>query len=208
MKVQNTVPKLVDVKSNLASNLVKYRKAVNLTQAELAERLNYSDKAVSKWERGESVPDLAVLKQLADFYGVKIDTLLDTPKPEPKTYLNISRKRFIISAIAALSVWLIAVIAYAFIEIIFPSFSGKTWLAFIIATPITLMILSILTSVWGNNFWNMMFHSFLTWTTITAIYLILINALISPPATLWLIFLTGLPAQGIIIFRFFYKRIK
>ena len=42
----------MDIKLNLAENLVKYRKHFNLTQAELAEKLNYSDKAVSKWERG------------------------------------------------------------------------------------------------------------------------------------------------------------
>ena len=59
----------MDIKENLARNLTLYRKASNLTQAELAEKLNYSDKAVSKWERGESVPDLYVLKQLADFYN-------------------------------------------------------------------------------------------------------------------------------------------
>ena len=57
----------MDIKENLAQNLTRLRKAEGLTQAELATKLNYSDKAVSKWERGESVPDLYVLKQLADF---------------------------------------------------------------------------------------------------------------------------------------------
>ena len=75
----------MDIKENLAQNLAYYRKGVALTQAELAEKLNYSDKAVSKWERGESVPDLYVLKQLADFYGVTIDSLISEPNKSNTT---------------------------------------------------------------------------------------------------------------------------
>ena len=60
----------MDIKENLANNIASHRKALKLTQAELAQKLNYSDKAVSKWERGEAVPDLVVLKQIADFFGI------------------------------------------------------------------------------------------------------------------------------------------
>ena len=79
----------MDIKENLAKNLTLYRKACGLTQAELAQKLDYSDKAVSKWERGESVPDLYILKKLADFYGVTIDALISEPPKSilpPKTY--------------------------------------------------------------------------------------------------------------------------
>ena len=69
-----------DWKQTVAGNLAALRKARQLTQAQLAEQLHYSDKAVSKWERGESLPDLAVMKQLADFYGILIDDLLLTPE--------------------------------------------------------------------------------------------------------------------------------
>ena len=82
----------MDIKENLAENLISYRKAANLTQAELAEKLNYSDKAVSKWERGESFPDLYVLKQIADFYGVTIDTLINEPKKPEKAEREIRKK--------------------------------------------------------------------------------------------------------------------
>ncbi|MBR5722330.1 MAG: helix-turn-helix transcriptional regulator [Oscillospiraceae bacterium] len=68
-----------DWKHVVASNLVRLRKANQLTQLQLAEQLHYSDKAVSKWERGESLPDLAVMKQLADFYGIRIDDFLNDP---------------------------------------------------------------------------------------------------------------------------------
>ena len=57
----------------LAKNLVYYRKASGLTQLELADKFNYSDKSISKWERGEGFPDVFVLKSLADFYGINVD---------------------------------------------------------------------------------------------------------------------------------------
>lgn len=65
-----------DLKNVLAENLIKYRKAANLTQAELAEKINYSDKAVSKWERAAGMPDVDVLKQIADLFGVTVDDML------------------------------------------------------------------------------------------------------------------------------------
>ena len=57
----------------IANNLVKSRKNAKLTQLELAEKLMYSDKNVSKWERGDSVPDVVILKQLADIYGITVN---------------------------------------------------------------------------------------------------------------------------------------
>ena len=68
-----------DWKHVVAANLVRLRKDHQLTQLQLAEMLHYSDKAVSKWERGESLPDLAVMKQLADYYGIRIDDFLNDP---------------------------------------------------------------------------------------------------------------------------------
>ena len=65
-----------DLKKIIARNIVDLRRANNMTQLELAEKLNYTDKAVSKWERGESLPDISVLKTIADLFGVKIDYLV------------------------------------------------------------------------------------------------------------------------------------
>ena len=65
-----------DIKEIVASNLVKYRKEANLTQSQLAEKINYTDKAISKWERGESLPDIYVLKMLADIYKIDVSALL------------------------------------------------------------------------------------------------------------------------------------
>ena len=65
-----------DVRGALAANLAELRKEENLTQAEFAAQFNYSDKAVSKWERGDSLPDVVMLKTIADLYGLRVDDLL------------------------------------------------------------------------------------------------------------------------------------
>ena len=65
-----------DVRGALAANLAELRKEENLTQAEFAAQFNYSDKAVSKWERGDSLPDVVMLKTIADLYGMRVDDLL------------------------------------------------------------------------------------------------------------------------------------
>ena len=97
------------IKQNFARNLLAYRKSRHLTQSQLAEKLNYSDKAVSKWERGESVPDLYVLKQLADFYNVKIDTLIAPPKAVVLQAAHIISKRRITICLSSIGlVWLVA----------------------------------------------------------------------------------------------------
>jgi len=198
----------MEIKDNLAVNLTRLRKATSLTQAELAEKLNYSDKAVSKWERGESVPDITVLKQLADFYGTTIDALISEPKEEKpkKTRRHISGIRAIIATCSVGLVWLVATVCFAFLSIIFPSITN-TWLSFIVAIPVSIIILLIFTSIWGKNLFNAIFTSLLVWTTILAIYLILIYAGVQS-STLWMLFLVGIPLQVLAILWFSYKKIK
>ena len=71
------------LKLQIGSNIASYRKRANLTQAGLAEKLNYSDKAVSKWERGESVPDVITLVQLASQFDITVNDLLADPNALP-----------------------------------------------------------------------------------------------------------------------------
>jgi len=196
------------IRNNLSTNIVKYRKSLNLTQAELAEKLNYSDKAVSKWERGEAIPELYVLKQLADLFGVKIDTLIAEPKEEkPKIIQNLGKKRTIICLCATGLVWLVAICCFAFLDIIFPHFK-QTWLFFIYALPISFIVLLVLTSVWGKSLINTIIISLLIWTTLLSIYLTLNTTLVYPPKNLWEIFLIGIPLQGLTIFWFIYRKTK
>lgn len=198
----------MDIKENLAENLAKFRKAAGMTQVELAEKLNYSDKAVSKWERGESVPDLYALKNIADLFGVTIDTLIKEPTNEkPKTPRKKQSIRAIIAICSTGIVWLVALCAFAFLNIIIPSITN-TWIAFIYAIAVTLIVLLVLTSVWKKKITTGVIISLLVWSIIAAVYLTLFYLLISPPATLWMLFLIGIPLQIIIIFWSIYRKIK
>ena len=69
---------LAELKLITASNLINLRTAHGMTQAELGAKLNYSDKTISKWERGEAIPDAYVLTQLAELFGVTVDELLSS----------------------------------------------------------------------------------------------------------------------------------
>ena len=141
-----------DWKQIVAGNLAALRKAQGLTQLQLAEQLHYSDKAVSKWERGESMPDLAVMKQLADFYGIRIDDFLLTPEqraeaqpapeespaeaepaPEESPAPQPDHRRrnlnhLIIAGMAALLVWLIASMIFVVLDAALPELEYKSFL--------------------------------------------------------------------------------
>ena len=201
----------MDIKKNLAINIAEYRKANNLTQADLAEKINYSDKAVSKWERGDSVPDLTILKELADFFGTTIDGLISEPKQEKHlspVLKNIPKRRLILSMVAGVLVWLVAILVYSIIGVTYPKLLPHSWLAFIVAIPITNVVLLSLTSYWGKTTSNMVITSLLVWSAITSVYLCLINLLPNPGSTLWMIFLIGIPIQILILLWFSYKKIK
>ena len=71
-----------DLRLIISQNIVSLRRKSGLTQIELAEKLSYSDKAVSKWERGESTPDITVLKAIADIFSVTVDYLISENHPE------------------------------------------------------------------------------------------------------------------------------
>ncbi|MEG9429364.1 MAG: helix-turn-helix transcriptional regulator [Christensenellaceae bacterium] len=199
---------VTDIKDCFAANLIAYRKSLNLTQAELAEKLNYSDKAVSKWERAESVPDIYTLKQIADFLGTKVDVLISEPKKDrPKINYNLGKKRTILCLASTAIVWLVAIVLYAFLHIIFPSIE-QTWLSFIYAIPVSAIVLLVFTSVWGKSLGNAVILSILVWSVILTVYLTLLHTLPNPSARLWEIFLIGIPAEGVIVFWYLYKKVK
>ena len=110
-----------DVKPIIAKNITALRQANKMTQIDLADQLNYSDKAVSKWERGESVPDITVLKAIADLFGVTVDYLLQedhaAPASEPAPQPVSKRAPTIITLLSMLLVWMLATLAYVIMEL-------------------------------------------------------------------------------------------
>ena len=179
-----------NVNSVIAKNLVTLRKKSNLTQLQLAEKLNYSDKAISKWEKGEALPNINVLMALADFYEVKIqDIVYEHKVVEPKKSKN--RLRGILISLSSMMVWLIATIV--FVALTYTEFRDKAWYAFIIALPIFFLVITIFLAVWKNNLLASIFASLMVWSFILMISLIL------EEYQVWMVYLIGLPLQIIIV---------
>ena len=65
-----------DLKSIVAQNIFYLRTINQMTQYELGKKLNYSDKAISKWERADGLPDVYVLKKMSELFGVSVDYML------------------------------------------------------------------------------------------------------------------------------------
>ena len=182
-----------DMKKVAGENITRLRTSLNMTQAQLGERLNYSDKSVSKWERGESLPDVFVLKQIADLSGVTVDYIITPhdPDEEVKVEKKVRRysRRFVTLTVLA-GIWALAVLIFVILWLC----GIINWLVFIYAIPVSLITLLVLNSVWGDRSWNLYIVSGLVWGIICSIYLSFLQY------NWWQLFLLGIPAQIIIIF--------
>lgn len=183
-----------ELKNIIAGNLIHLRKEKKLTQAELAQKLNYSDKAVSKWERGESIPDIETLKTIADMFGVTVDYLLTANAQEEienfKQKNENKPNQLIITLLAVCLVWLAATIVYVYSQI---NNGYNFWTIFVWAVPLSSLLLSIFNKMWGRRLYNVYIDSVFVWTLLASIYLQFLNL------NLWLIFFIGIPLQILII---------
>jgi transcriptional regulator with XRE-family HTH domain len=186
----------------IANNLIYYRKLNNMTQTELAERINYSDKSVSKWERAAGVPDIFVLKLLADLYGISVDDLLDEKIPE---YLppapNKNTPRFIIFLLSAGIAWLTATIVFTGLKLFAPSLE-KAWLAFIFAVPVSAIIAVVFTTLWWRMRARVAAASVLIWSLAVCIQLTV------PMKNIYLMYVIAAVVQILVLLWFLLLRKK
>lgn len=206
------------LKAMLGSNIAAYRKRQGLTQAGLAAKLNYSDKAVSKWERGESIPDVLTLVQLSELFGVTIDELMADPNRLPeqtgavvgkmekaveKTLKRKADKQSILG-LSSLLVWFVAILLFVIISSLGIE---KSWMAFVYAIPANAIVLLSLRSAWHDFRWNRSLISIIMWGGLLSIYM---SLLMFANLNIWKLFLLGLPGQLAIFFwfRLFRKQPK
>lgn len=187
-----------ELKFIIAKNIQKLRQEKGMTQWELAEKLNYSDKSVSKWERGESLPDIVVLKAVADLFEVTLDYLVEEEhdgKPVTKEIRdrNYRRNCYIITGTSIFIVVLIATLIFGILFMFFPG-TGYPWLCYAYAVPAALIVWLVFNSIWFNPRKNFMIVSLLVWSLLLALYLTfsMMEYHIIP------ILLVGIPAQLII----------
>jgi transcriptional regulator with XRE-family HTH domain len=183
----------------VVSNLVKLRKKNGLTQIELSQKINYSDKAISRWENGEVIPSIDVLEKLADIYQVNITYFFEEHLEEYE--LKIEERKFNLRLCIMFSliliVWTVAVLTFVTIHRFFKVYNFKV---LIWALPITMFVIRWCCRYYFNNKFYLITSSFGCWLTIIAIYLQFIHL------NLWPVFIFGVPVQlTIILFNFFNK---
>ena len=197
--------KVEDIKAIVAKNITELRLLNNMTQMELGEKLNYSDKTVSKWERGESSPDISVLVEMADIFGVTLDYLVRSENIEEAVKENkqneVKYNRRAIAYISESIAWIVAIFAFIITSLISKDTSFQ-WLYFVYALPIVFIIKLIFNSVWFNPRHNYVIISALIWSILATIHI-----------TFWffgvdvtLIYLLGIAGQITVIMWSFIKK--
>ena len=175
----------------LSDNLVRLRKSKNLTQAEFAEIIKYSDKSVSKWETGMSIPNIETLVEIADFYGMTLDDLIKKPVDSLKVEIVEEAKntsKWTIYFLTLAVVWLIATVLF-----VWSILRGQNafWRAFIWAVPFSCLVSYIYSILWKKRFIYLSI-SLLVWTFIASLYIQFFG-------NTYLLFVVGIPIQVIII---------
>ena len=187
-----------ELRQIIGKNITNLRKASNITQAELGEQLSYSDKAVSKWERGESLPDIIVLKELTDIFQVPVDYLLQEEHPikeveRSEAIKTRNENRVIITLLSTAVIWLIATLVFVIFEIL-PFDAGRfIWMSYVYAIPASLIIILIFNCIWGKRKFRFFIISALMWSLLLSIYLSY------PNNGTQMFFLLGIPGQIIIL---------
>jgi transcriptional regulator with XRE-family HTH domain len=195
-----------DLKDIIAKNLVRLRQDANLTQLQLAEMLNYSDKAVSKWERGESIPDLRVLIQLAQIYHIKVDDIIsEQPESVVKPKLNLGKKHILITLLAVGLVWFLATGVFAILYFI-SSVAQYAYLVFIIAPFVSAIVAMVFSAMWGTRLTNAICCSLILWTLAVVLHIFL--KVFTPMENLWLFYCVAVPFQILIILWFALRKVK
>ena len=202
---------LEKLKTQIGTNIACQRKRIGLTQAGLAEKLNYSDKAVSKWERGESMPDALTLVQLAELFEITVNDLLTDPNALPggnptkleKAMTQVSEKALkrkanknVILGLSSTLVWFVALLVFVMIS----SFDvPNSWISFFYAVPVNAIVLLSLRSAWHDFRWNRPLISVIVWGFLVSIYVTLFVFL---RFNMWKLFLLGIPGEIAIILWF------
>jgi transcriptional regulator with XRE-family HTH domain len=193
------------LKSVIAANISDLRRKNGMTQLDLAEKLNYTDKAISKWERGESLPDVLVLKSIADLFGVTVDYLLEEEHPIPAAdhaededaarKQQSIRTRGFVTGMSILLVWLVATVLFMIADMASVDMVDQ-WLVFMYAVPASMVLWLVLNSVWFDRRRNYLIISLLMWSILATVYATVWRV---ADYNAWIIFMLGLPGQAIIL---------
>lgn len=195
-----------DVRPIISKNLAMLRKEKGLTQAELAEKLNYSDKAVSRWEHGDTLPDVNVLCELCDFYGITLNDLTDEEcqiKEEEAIKYTKEMKTYKIwrCILSASIVWLLATLV--FIYSLTVTGEPRMWILFVWAVPVSCLAFLFFGKSIFNTLVHFILNSVIMWTLIASVFFSVL-----PKAVFWQLFLIGIPLELILFLTYKMKKYK
>ncbi len=172
----------------LAENIAYYRKKLNLTQLELAEKLNYSDKSVSKWERAEGIPDVFVLKELSVFFGVSIDTLLSKRKKP----FSLFRNKYLLAYFYAFIFVVIGITTYGVLNLLHIEYDN--WKIIIYSLVFASLTLLIFHLVWQRLIEIYIYLTLFVWLLSLSITLMMMQ-----PDNHWVYIITA-PIYALLVF--------
>ena len=129
------------LRKTVAKNIAQYRKAHHDTQLDLATKLNYSDKSVSKWERGESLPDVYILSQIAELYGVSVSALIGEIQPPKESKPHYHMFILLLSLALTMAVATLLFSMFMICKVDYPA-----WMFFVYALPVCSIICIVFTS--------------------------------------------------------------
>ena len=190
-----------EINQKVAKNLIIYRKAAGLTQAEVAEKIHYSDKSVSKWESGNGIPDVYTLIQLARLYGVSINAFLEEEPVVKKTEKSFGLQ-LLIMLLSSGIVWLVAIFSFALLQILKPN--GAWWLIYLYAVLANAIVMLVYASIWKHRIINFLSVTTIIWVALVCCYLT-IRLFVNDMTGLWLMFLVGVPLQSLEILWAFFR---
>lgn len=194
-----------DLKEIVAANLTRLRLAAGLTQMQLAEMLNYSDKAVSKWERGESIPDLRVLIQLAEIYHITVDDIVkEQPEKVVKPKLNLFKKRSLIALLSVGLVWVLATGVFMVLYYIGPT-RRYAYLSYVVAPLISSIVFLVFASLWSRRITITLAASAVVWSVVLIVHIFLAEFV--PQIAIWPFYVVAAGVQILVIGWFVLRKL-
>ncbi len=185
-------------RETIIDNLVSLRKKNNLTQIDLAKKINYSDKAISRWETGEVLPDVEVLKTLSEIYSVPFSYLFEEHDEESKKeHLRADTSKIITCIVSICAVWTAVIVLYTLLDMILQK---QIWMVFVWAIPISCGVGTFYNKKWlKSKHLSLILNSITCWSLIACLYLQFLSF------NLWQLFLIGIPLQVVNSLFYFTK---
>ena len=190
-----------NIREIVSQNITNLRKNNGLTQVELAKKINFSDKAISRWEKGEVMPDVETIQKLSEVFNVSVSAILENQECVNEQKVNSVRQEILSQIFLICEIWIIIPVIYAYLNI---SKGLNVWQIFVWGIPTTALFLMFQNRKKEKNVLKFVYGTLFVWSFITCLFL---QMLASQP---WYFFLLGVPIQGVLIVRYLfnYKRKK